>query len=183
MIYTSEELKNKLGSFNKIKSAVKNKQYYRISYGLYSDKTPFLSELENIFARYPNTVLTLESAYAFYELSDYVPSKYVIASSQKAHKININKVKQIYLTKDLLDIGKVVITTKYGTINIYDKERLLIELFRLKSKFSYPYFKEVINSYRNLYKETNIDTNKLNKYCSYFKNGESLRRQIENIIT
>lgn len=182
MIYTSSRLTKKLGSFNKIKPALKKGKYFKISHGLYSDESPYLCELENLFVRYPNAILTLQSAFAFYDLSDYVPEKYVIATYQRAHKIQNEKVEQIYMTDKLLNIGKTIVKTEYGTINIYDKERLLIELFRLKNKIPYPYFKEVVNSYRDLFKKELIDSNKLVKYCSFFRNGKSIRQQIQEVI-
>lgn len=182
MIYSSSDLVNKLGSFSKVKAAVKKGEYFKISHGFYSDNLPATSELENLFARYPNAILTLQSAFAFYDLSDYIPTHYVVATRQGAHKIENNKVKQIYVTDELLNIGKTIVKTKYGVINIYDKERLLIELFRLKSKLSYPYFKEIVNSYRNLFKEEKLNNSKLVKYCSLFKTGLSIRKQIQEVI-
>ncbi len=182
MIYTCAELENKLGGFSQIRTAVKNGKLFKISHGLYSDKNPFLSELENIFMRYPNTVLTLQSAFAFYNLSDYVPDRYYVATNQNAHKIDNDKVEQIYLTNELLNIGKTTVKTKYGVINIYDIERMLIELFRLKSRLSYSYFREIVNSYRQLFKDEKIDNNKLIKYCSLFKNGESIMKQIQDVV-
>ena len=182
MVYTCSELLNKLGSFSKINASIKRKEYFKVSYGLYSDKSPFLCELESIFIRFPNAVLTLQSAFAFYGMTDYVPEKYVVATSQGAHKIKSDKVQQIYITDELLDIGKIVVKTDDGVINIYDKERMLIELFRLKSKLSYSYFKEIVNSYRGLVKEEKIDFNKLTEHCSKFKNGQSIRKQIQDII-
>ena len=182
MIYTCSELVQKLGSFARIKSAIKKGEYFKISHGLYSDNAPFVGELENLFARYPNAILTLQSAFAFYDLSDYIPGRYVLATSQGAHKIQNNKVEQIYITDELLTIGKTIVKTKYGVINIYDYERLLIELFRLQSKLDYSYFKEIVNSYRALYKEEKINNNKLIEYCSMFKNGKSIRKKIQEVI-
>ena len=182
MIYSTEELKKTLGSNYKIKSKIQNGELFKISHGIYSDESPYLSELENIFKRYPNAILTLQSAFSYYELSDYIPDKYVIATSQKAHKIDNPKVEQLYITKDILDIGKKTIKTEYGTINIYDKERLLIEVFRLKSKLPFSYYKEIVNSYRLLVAKEMIDLNLIIKYCSKLKNGQNIRKQIQEII-
>lgn len=182
MIYTCAELENKLGGFSQIRTAVKNGKYFKISHGLYSDKNPFLSELENIFVRYPSAVLTLQSAFSFYNLSDFIPDKYYVATNQNAHRIKNDKVEQIFITNELLNIGRTTIKTKYGFVNIYDLERMLIELFRLKSRLSYSYFKEVVNSYRQLFKEEKIDSNKLSDYCALFKNGKSIMKQIQDVI-
>lgn len=181
MIYKCSELKNKLGSFAKINSAVKRGEYFKISYGLYSDRNPYASEPENIIARYPNAIFTLQSAFSYYDMSDYVPDKYYLATFQGAHKIQNKKVKQIYITDKLLNIGKTTIKTDSGIINIYDKERLLIELFRLKNKLSFDYFKEVVNSYRKLFEEDQIDTYKLAVYCAQFNNGDNILRQIQEV--
>ena len=105
----------------------------------------------------------MESAYAYYGLTDYIPEKYSVATKQNAHRIPNEKVMQMFITGDIFDIGKQMVTTKYGTINIYDKERLLIELFRLKSKFEYSFFKEVINSYRKLASNCELDNYKIAK--------------------
>lgn len=182
MIYSCSDLIEKLGNFYNLKKAVENGEYSRISHGLYTDKNPFLGELENLFARYPNAILTLESAFSYYELSDYVPDKYVIATNQSAHKIENPKVEQIYITDNLLDIGKITIKTNYGFINIYDKERMLIELFRLRSKLGYDYFKEIVNSYRLLIKQGDIDNHKLLLYCNKFRNGGNILRQIQEVV-
>lgn len=182
MLYAYKELEEKLGNYSKVKKAVNDGLYIKVSHGIYTDESPSLSELESIFKRYPNAILTLESAFSYYDMSDYVPNKYVVASAQNAHRINNKKVNQLFISEELLNIGKIKIKTKCGIINIYDKERLLIELFRLKNKLSYPYFKEVVNSYRELFKDGLIDNNKLASYCSKFKNGENLKRRIQEVV-
>ena len=182
MIYSYNELFQKLGGYYQLKKALNTGAYKKVSHGMYTDDSPFLSELETIFVRYPNAILSLQSAFFFYDLSDFIPEKYVVVTPQKSHRINDNKVTQIYLTNEILNIGKIVVNTKYGTINIYDIERMLIELFRLKSKCSYPYFKEVVGNYRKLAIEGKIDVNKLMEYCSMFKNGNNLKKRIQDII-
>ena len=183
MIYTAQELKVKFGNYQKINRAIRDGEYIKLSHGLYSDNDPNISELEALFMRYHNAVLTLQSAFAFYGLCDYVPDKYYVATAQNAHVINNTKVKQIFVSNDIFALGKQTIKTKYGTINIYDRERLLIELFRLKTKIDYPLYKEVVNSYRKLMANHDLDNHKIVKYCSLFKNGASLRKQIyEKIV-
>ena len=182
MIYTTEELIKRHKNHYGIKKSIDDGKYYKVSHGLYSDVNPLLNELECIFANYPNAILTMESAFAYYGLTDYVPNKYHIATNQKAHKISNEKVHQIYMTDGILNIGKQVIQTKYGSINIYDKERMLIELFRLKKKIDYSIFREVVSSYRKLVANNELDNHKIVKYCSLFKNGASIRKEIQEII-
>lgn len=182
MIYKTSELKILFKDFYWFKKAIDEGVYYKIGHGLYSDSDPTICELEILFAQYPGAILTMESAFAYYELSDYVPDKYYVSTGQNAHKILNPKFKQIYTTNAIQNIGKQTIETKYGHINIYDKERMLIELFRNKTKLDYAYFKEVANCYRDLFKQNKLDYNKLINYCSMFKNGSKIKREIQDII-
>ena len=48
-------------------------------------------------------------------------------------------VNQGYMQNSLIKIGVKKVKTDFGYIKIFDLERMLIELFRLKTKFSYEY--------------------------------------------
>ncbi len=182
MIYKTSELKILFRDFYWFKKAIEDGKYYKIGHGLYSDVDPSICELEVLFAQYPGAILTMESAFAYYGLSDYVPVKYCVSTGQNEHKITNTKFRQIYTTNRLQKIGKQTIRTKYGYINIYDKERLLIELIRNKSKIDYAYFKEIINSYRDLSRDNKLDYNKIINYCSAFKNGLKIRKEIQDFV-
>lgn len=182
MLYTTEELIKKLGSFSKVSTASKQKKYFKVGHGIYSDVEPALIELESIFVKYPNAVLTLKSAFSYYDMSDYIPETYQIATPHNAHVICNDKVEQIFMSSDLIAIGKKKVKTQFGFINIYDKERLLIELIRYRSKLSYSYFKEVINSYRELVKNDELNLAKLLDYCHKFKNGNTIQKHIQEIV-
>ena len=54
-------------------------------------------------------------------------------------------------------------------VNIYDKERMLIELIRYKSKLPYELYKEVLNNYRKIKDKLNFI--KLYKYAQSFNNS------------
>lgn len=182
MIYTSNQLIEKFNNFYAINQLLKEGKLFKVAHGLYSDVNPLLAELECLFAQYPNAILSMESAYAYYGLTDYIPEKYCVATKQNAHRIPNDKVTQMFITGDILDIGKQIVATEYGTINIYDKERLLVELFRLKKKFEYSFFKEVIKSYRALASNGELDNYKIAKYCSVFRNGKSIMAEIQNMV-
>ena len=182
MLYTSKELIEKNNNFYAINQLLKDGKIFKVAHGIYSDVDPRLAELECLFAQYPNAILSMESAYAYYGLTDYIPEKYSIATKQNAHRIPNEKVMQMFITGDIFDIGKQMVTTKYGTINIYDKERMLVELFRLKTRFEYSFFKEVVNSYRKLASNGELDNYKIAKYCSLFKRGGSIILEIQKTV-
>ena len=70
--------------------------------------------------------------------------------------------------------------TEYGNIRIYDFERMLIELFRLKEKYPPELFYEVVNSFRK--KRHLINFYRINQYLEHFSNGKSLQQKIKEYI-
>ena len=181
MIYTWNELIKKEGSRSSLESLIANGKYKRISHGIYSDSGDD-TDLEMIFARYPRSVLTLQSAFEYYGLSTYIPEKYYIATPRNSCVIDDNRVCQSYMSNDIINVGRVVDNTKYGRIYIYDLERLLIELFRYKNKLPRDYFLEIINSYRPLFENNKISFFTLEEYSRYFKNGLKIIRNIQEVF-
>ena len=57
-------------------------------------------------------------------------------------------------------------------INIYDEERILVELIRKKNTIPFDYYKEIISNYRK--KTDKLDIYKIQEYISYYKNELSL---------
>ena len=62
-------------------------------------------------------------------------------------------------------------------INIYDKERMLIDLARNKNKIWYDLYKEIISNYRKLVNSS--DTQKIEEY---FINGEKIFEIIQDEV-
>ena len=182
MIRTTAQLLQTYKSHYQISLLIKKGTLTKIGHGLYSDDDIELAEVEAICARYPNAVLTMESAFAFYRLSDYVPDRYTFVTPLNAHRIQDDKVSQSFMRNEIISIGVVELKTKHGAIRIYDKERMLIELIRLKSKLAPDYFREVVHSYRDLVRDEALDFVKLQSYCKCFKKGYSLRTHIEETI-
>ena len=76
------------------------------------------------------------------------------------------------MSKDILYQGRINLQTNDGIINIYNRERLLIELIRKKKQIPFDYYKEIISNYRAIVDE--LDMYKIEEYLSLFKNDESL---------
>lgn len=182
MIRTTAELLKIYGSHYQISRLVESGEWKKVGHGLYSDEDVGLSELEAISARYPNAVLTMESAFAYHHLSDYVPDRYTFATPLNAHRMQNEKVLQSFMSNEILFIGATKVETANGAFRVYDKERMLIELFRLKSKFPPDYYREVVNAYRELAKDEDLDFRKLLAYCKCFKRGAALKARVEEVI-
>ena len=84
--------------------------------------------------KYPSGVITMDSAFYYYDLTDVIPSKTYIATPSNYRSIKNGKIMQIYTNKNALNAGKEKIKVNKCTINIYNKERLLVELIRKRKK-------------------------------------------------
>lgn len=168
MVYFYKELLEKGLSRYQIEKKVANKELYKIEKGIYSDEE-FPSELEIITKKYSKAILTLNSAFFYYELTDKIPDHYYLATDKKSRNIENKLIKQIFTKKELLNIGLTKTKIENTEVNIYDKERMLIELVRYKTKIPYELYKEVLNNYRKIKDKLNFI--KLYKYAQNFNNS------------
>jgi predicted transcriptional regulator of viral defense system len=179
MIYTYEELKNKgLDNYN-INKRIEANRLFKIETGLYSS-TKIYNQLEYIVKKYPNSIFTLDSAFFYLGLTDYIPNKYFLATKHSAQKIQNEKVEQVFISNHLFEIGKIQHNYDGININIYNKERMLIELIRNKSKFSFDYYKEIINNYREIADE--IDMSLIGDYLKNFINENNILETIQREV-
>lgn len=182
MVYTWEEIVKREGSISKAYTSIKKRKYKKVSHGVYVDDGECISELEQLFIRYPRATLTMQSAFDYYELSDYIPDKYYLVTPNNSHTIQNSKVSQSYMSEEMIEIGREIVKTNYGIIYIFDKERMLIELFRLKVKLPRDYFLEVVSSYRVLKSMEAISLRKISNYCMKISGGEKILREIQEMI-
>lgn len=171
MLYFRSELdKNKYSTYQ-LDKAIKNKELFKIGNGLYSDKE-FVNPLEIILKKYPNAIFISDSAYYYYDLTDVIPDYYYLATKRTDTRIKDKNIKQIFIPNDLFDMGKTQIEIENMKVNIYDEERVLVELIRKKNIIPFDYYKEIINNYRKRIDKLNIY--KIQDYISHYKNEESL---------
>ncbi|MBN2260764.1 MAG: hypothetical protein JW702_09480 [Clostridiales bacterium] len=148
-----------------IKKAISDGKLFKIEKGIYSEDK-FVPELQIIKHKYRNAIITLNSAFYYHSLTDAIPEFYYLATDRAGSKIRDKRVKQIFEMKKLLKIGMVEIERQGILINIYDKERMLIELIRNKHKLPYDYYKEIIGNYRNIVFE--LDIERIQEYAMMF---------------
>ena len=178
MLYFHKEIKKELKSDYQIQKAVGEKKYFKIDDGLYSDKQN-ANYIEIIAKKFPNFVVYGDSAYYYHNLTDFIPSKVVLATT-KNNKIRSKYVKQVRLTNELFNIGITKIEINGIPINIYDKERMLIELARNKNQMGYDMYKEIITSYRKI--ADDLDMEKIENYLSYFPHSDKLFEIIQDEV-
>lgn len=178
MLYFHKELKEKLKSDYQIQKAVNEKKYFKVDDGLYSDK-PDANYIEIIAKKFPNFVIYGDSAYYYHNLTDFIPNKVVLATT-KNNKIRSKYVKQVRLTDELFNIGITKSEINGISINIYDKERMLIELARSKNQMGYDMYKEIITNYRKIADDLNME--KIENYLTYFPYGDKLFEIIQDEV-
>lgn len=178
MVYLYRDLTNQGFSDYQIKKMVSESKLYMVEKGVYSVNEKY-DPLEVIMKKHPNAVVTLQTACYCYKLLKTNKEPYVVATKQKDRKIKDPKVKQIFMTTKLYPIGKNTVTYQNYKINIYDLERLLIEVVRNKTNIEYDTYQEIIYNYRKLVKLLNVS--KLRQYIHYFKDPkieERIKKEI-----
>lgn len=155
MLLSYQECLERYGTDYKIKKSVQEGELYIKEKGIYSDKR-YVPELEIISKKYPNAIITLNSAFYYYGLTDTIPDFYYVATPKNTRKISDTRVKQIYENSEAFAVGKTTIEYDGVYIVIYNKERLLVELIRNKRKIPFDLYKELITSYRKIIHELDI---------------------------
>lgn len=72
-----------------------------------------------------------------------IPARLYLATNRTAVRINNNKIKQISVSDNLFELRKETLVYEGVTINIYNKERMLIDLARNKNQIGYDLYKEI----------------------------------------
>jgi hypothetical protein len=155
MLLSYQECIEKYGSDYKIKKNINEGELFVAEKGIYSD-AKYVPELGIISKKYPNGIITLNSAFYYYGLTDTIPDYYHVATPKYARKISDTRVKQFYENSEAFDMGKTSLEYDGVNISIYNKERLLVELIRNKRKFSFDLYKELIINYRKLVGELDM---------------------------
>lgn len=148
----------------------------RIEKGIYSDSSD-VSALAVLAKRYPNAVVTMESAFYYHSLTDEIPAVYSLATDKHAFPMRDSRVRQFYVDSRIFNVGVATMKRSGIEFRIYDRERMLIELVRYKKKLPYDLYKEVVRNYRDIVYE--LDIERLQKHAALFPRGSRIMEAIE----
>lgn len=179
MLYTHKELLNTYKSNYQIEKAVKGQKIFKIEKGIYADRKN-VHYLEVIVKKYPQAIITGNSAYYYHNLTDVIPDKTYLATKRNAVRINNSRIKQILVSDNLFELGKETLVYEGVSINIYNKERMLIDLAKNKNQIGYDLYKEIISNYRKL--ANSLETQKIEEYLQYFVNGDKIFEIIQDEV-
>lgn len=150
------------GSDYFIEKKIEAGELFKVGKGIYSEKK-YVPELAMLVYKYPNAVVTMRSAFFFHGLTDVIPDECDLATTRDAAKIMDKRVKQYFVSDVFFEEGIEITEYKGYGIRIYNKERMLIELVRYKSKLPFDYYKEIILNYRKLL--PSLDIQKIQDYA------------------
>ena len=161
-MYTKAECIEKYGSKYNINKVMEEGELYRVDRGIYSEKK-YVPELSILSFKYPKAIVTMRNAWFIYDLTDTIPDKYDFATDRDAAKITDKRVKQYFYPKEILTNGAIEMDYQGYQIRIYNKERMLVELMRYKSKLPFDYYKEILLNYRRIM--PSLDIRKIEDYA------------------
>ena len=92
MIYTHKELINKYKSNYQITKAIQNGELYKVE-DVYSDKKN-VHYLEIFRKKYPNAIITSDTAYYYHNLTDVIPRKICVATERTSVRIRDTRIQQ-----------------------------------------------------------------------------------------
>ncbi len=179
MLYNYKEIKEKYKTNYKINKAIIDEKIYKIEKNIYSD-IKNINYLEMISKKYPNAIFTMDSAFYFHNLTDVIPNKMNLAIERNSSRIKDKKINQILTIKELFEIGKMQMIVEGATINVYDKERMLIELIRNKNQIAFDYYKEIILNYRK--RINDLDIGKIEGYIELFPHEEHIYKILQREV-
>ena len=176
MILTYNECLDRYGSDYKLKKEIQRGALFMKEKGIYSTKRN-ISDIEVIMRKYPKAVFTDKSAFYYHSLTDVIPDYFYLATKREDSRIRDVRVKQSFLKDDIFEHGIEKMQYNNIPIIIYNRERMLVELMRFKSKAPFDYYKEIIQNYRRITEE--MDFGLVEDYAYMFRNGESIMNQIQ----
>lgn len=180
MLIPYAECIRRYGNHHRIARMVEVGELYKIEPGIYSDTKARPRELELIQARYPASVVTLLSAYYYYNLTDHIPEKYHLAMERGGTKIRDPGVVLHYVPAGTLETGVENKIINGTAMRIFDRERLLIETVRMRTKLPYDLYHEVIGNFRQIIGD--MYPAKMYDYLEIFPKREAIDRIIRSEV-
>ena len=110
------------------------------------------------------------SAYYYYNLTDIIPDKCHLAVERNGTKISDSSVIEYFVPTGTGAIGVKNTILRDVPLRIFDKERLLIETVRLRTKLPHDLYHEVIGKYRKIVDE--LYPSKIEDYLEAFPKNE-----------
>ena len=165
-IAKASELQDLGLDYRRVQALVRDKFLRKVRNGYYALYERKIDETEWIAAMFPDGVLTMESACYQYGYLDAKPFQWSIAvdknTSKSRFKIDFPAIMPYYTEPEVLQLGVTSIPFGDGIMKIYEKERLLCDLFKYEERVDRETLKSAM---RGFLAEEHIDVAKLMEYA------------------
>ncbi len=152
--------------YRRIQALVRDGYLVKVRNGYYALKMRNIPEEERILALFPDGVLTMESALYTYGYLDAKPFEWTIAIDKNTSKsrfcVDFPAVRPYYTEPEVLSLGVTMIPFGEGQMHIYEKERLICDVFKYEERISKDTLKDAMRGFLG---EKNIDVMKLMEYA------------------
>lgn len=173
-IKTSDFLNLNITKFS-IKKFLKNNIIKKVSHGLYLDNSLIEDEYYIIQKRYPQAILSYNTALFILNLSNRAPYEIDI-TIPRDKKIRGN-YKTHHVSMSFYDVGIIEITSPYGNpIKIYDPERCICDILKNENSVDLETRNRILDYY---FKSEFENIDKLLEYAKIFKIYEKVNTIIE----
>lgn len=150
----------------RIQALVRDGYLRKVRNGYYALFNRRATEEELILGMFPDGVLTMESALYAYGYLDAKPFQWSIAIDKNTSKSRFNldypSIRPYYTEPEVLHLGVTMIPFGEGQIHIYEKERLICDVFKYEERLDRETLKSAMRAFL---REETIDTAKLMEYA------------------
>ena len=152
----------------------------KIKHGYYQwqDENAF-SEAITIAKLFPDAVLCMESALQYYGYTDRTPDSWCLAidkhSTKSRFRINYPRVKPHYIPREQMELGVEEVQIEGTNINIFNRERVIIDCLRRENKMDVEIFRKAIQAY---IKDSEKNIPRLMEYAKRFRIEKKVREII-----
>ena len=180
MLITYQEALMNLGNRYQVRKAVSEGRLHPVSRGIYSTKQDE-DRLAVIAKRYPDAILTGQTALYAHGLVTSPPERIDLATKRGGTKIRDHAVRQHFIPTEWLGIGRSTVIIDGIKLPVYNLERMLIELMRSRNKLPYDLYREAIGSFRSHSEQ--LDIYRLQDYAEAIpRGGAHLERAMKEVF-
>lgn len=181
--YLSVSEAQKLGiSRAYIQEFIKNNEYEKVAHGLYKKRDAWTDELYILSLKNEKAICSFDTALMLHGLTEREPSGIFVTVPGSYNATHLrNKGISVYQVKEeWFNIGKASAKTAFGNeVPVYDAERTICDLIRVKSKKDPQMFAYAIKEYA---KSKNKNLQRLIKYAEIFGVEKEIRFYMEVLL-
>lgn len=168
-------------SFSQIRRLVASGELEKISRGMYRVPSQGYDERIEITRRIPVGVFCMYSASFLHGLSNFVPSEQHVAIPKKSRYVlpNYPPVQLYFWASTSFELGISNFQLEEGTIRVYDPEKTVCDLLRLRGKAGTEMVNEVVKNYLQ---RPNRELVKLHHYARELRVERTLKQYLNILL-